>query len=90
MILELTVRLVKCERNLTKAQKAYWDLVFEVEAEDFPTQYIPVTIYAYELNVKDEINAVRLASSRVLPQQVGNLYSALEAPTENQEQEENV
>ena len=72
--MKCTVELVRCDSKLVVPATTMWDIAFEVSAEDYPTQYIPITIYSYELNVVNDASAVQLAAARCIPQQIGLLY----------------
>lgn len=73
--MQLVVTVAKCERQETKAKSVYWDIAFEIEAENYPQQYIPVTVYAYELVSPDDNRAIQLAASRAIPQHVAMCYT---------------
>lgn len=73
--MQLVVTVAKCERQQTKAKAIYWDIAFEIEAENYPQQYIPVTVYAYELTSPDDNRAIQLAASRAIPQHVSMCYT---------------
>jgi hypothetical protein len=77
MICECTVRVLRCDRVESKSGQVWWDIAFEIEATEYPTQYIPITVYSYELPAgREDVDlAIQLAASKALPQQIMALYT---------------
>lgn len=72
--MECKIKLVRCDSKTLRPSITMWDIAFEVEAEEYPTQYVPTTVYSYELVVNNETSAVQLAASRCIPQQIAVLF----------------
>lgn len=72
---EITVRLARCDKTEgTNKRSSYWDIAFELECEDNPKQYIPITIYGYEIVRQTDEIAMQLAAARTIPHQISKMF----------------